>query len=243
MTDAKILAFIPARGGSKRVLNKNIRCCAGRPLLYWTISAAQMSKFDLFLHVSTDSQEIADCAGEFGVTVPFLRSSFLSSDTVDLFGAYEETILAYKRRDIVFDYIIVLQPTSPLRSYHDIDNALDLLTLERKRNCSSVISISELEHPGQWSMDMDEDGTINKFARQFDALSKVRSQDFKKSFRLNGAIYASGVDDLLKYKTFFLSKGDVHPLIMPKERSIDIDDENDFELAQFLLNRKFGEKF
>ena len=230
-----ILAFIPARSGSKRLPRKNLSLIEGKPLVAWTIDAALRSKYDMTVFVSTESQEIAEVARKYGADVPFLRSIEFASDFSHPFEAHREALKNYEFYGESFDFTIILQPTSPLRNVEDIDQALDLLTQNYPVGCRSVISVTEMKHPSEWIFGIDVDGTINGFIRKSLNSLTQRSQDLKVNYRLNGAIYAGAVQDLLKYESFYIPNGNVLPLFMPENRSVDIDTISDLEFARFLI--------
>lgn len=230
-----ILAFIPARLESKRLPRKNLCLIEGKPLVAWTIDTALRSKYDMTVFVSTESREIAEVARKYGADVPFLRSIEFASDFSHPFEAHREALKNYELFGQSFDFTIVLQPTSPLKNVEDIDKALDLLIQNYPISCRSVISVTEMKHPSEWIFGIDEDGTINGFIRKSLNTLTQRSQDLKVNYRLNGAIYAGAVQDLLKYKSLYIPDGNVIPLFMPENRSVDIDTISDLEFARFLI--------
>jgi CMP-N-acetylneuraminic acid synthetase len=229
----KFLAIITARAGSKRLLNKNSLNLAGKPLIAWTIEAAKKTKYISEVVVSTDSLEIKEIAEEFGATVPFIRPENLSNDTASSFDVVEHCINFYQTQlNQFFDYVILLQPTSPLRTSVDIENAIQLLY---KKNADAIVSVCETEHSPLWSNTIDETLSLKHFLR--DEVKNKRSQDLPMYYRLNGAIYICKTDELLKQKTFFL-KQKCFAYIMDKETSVDIDTSLDFKMAEFLIDNK-----
>lgn len=223
----KNLAIIPARCGSKGLPDKNIKELNGKPLIAYTIEAAQQSRqFDEIM-VSTDSEKYANIAREYNASVPFLRSSQNSNDCASSWDTVMEVIGQYKKMDIHFDTFCLLQPTSPLRTYTDIQNAYRVY--ENKR-AVSVVSVCRCEHSPLWS------GTLNDKHELVDFISKegtVQRQKQKDFYRLNGAIYIMQVDKFMIEQNLFGEHS--YAYIMEKEKSIDIDDEYDFHLAQFLV--------
>lgn len=143
----KILAIIPARGGSKGLPGKNIRTLGGKPLIGWTIEQAKRSNYIDEIFISTDSKEIADIAESFGVKVPELRPSDIATDSAPSSAFVLHTINLYRKRGAEFDYILLLEPTSPLRKRTDIDSAISLLSSDE--SCVGVVSLGEvhMEHP------------------------------------------------------------------------------------------------
>ncbi|MEO1814736.1 MAG: acylneuraminate cytidylyltransferase family protein [Acetobacterium sp.] len=228
MKNNGILAVIPARSGSKGLKDKNIKKLNGKPLLAYTIEAAIESSVFKEIIVSTDSETYADIARQFGAHVPFLRSAVLAEDSASTNDVITEVLDWINREK--FSQFMLLQPTSPLRTANDITNALNLFT-EKKAN--AVVSLCEVDHSPMYTGLVPENLRIDSF------LSKdisYRRQDLPKYFRLNGAIYLSDIDYFLKYKNLYEEK--CFAYIMDKRRSVDIDDEFDFELATFLLKSR-----
>lgn len=220
----KYLAIIPARGGSKRLPGKNILDLKGKPLIVWSIDAALNSSFIDKTLVTSDDEEILAISKEFGSDI-VKRPKLLASDTATTFDALEHAVNSL---DEEYEYIVLLQPTSPLRSSKHIDDAIKLLEFKK---ADAVVSVCEVGHPVQWSMELNDENDISKFVKNLDSR---RSQEQKKYYRLNGAIYICKTVKLLKSKSFFL-KENIFAYIMDRENSIDIDEELDFKLASFLL--------
>ena len=148
LKNKKILAIIPARGGSKGLPGKNIKKLAGKPLIAWTIDQAKKSKYIDKLIVSTDSKEIAEISKKYGAEIPFLRSKKLAQDNSSIYDVIFDAINWFKKNNIDFDLIILLEPTSPLRENNDIDNAVELF-INNWDKANSLVSVSEihLENP------------------------------------------------------------------------------------------------
>ncbi|MFH0709178.1 MAG: acylneuraminate cytidylyltransferase family protein [Pseudomonadota bacterium] len=223
--DKTILAIVPARGGSKRLPRKNVLDLAGKPLIAWTIEAGLKSKYIDKVVVTSDDNEILEISHLYGADC-IKRPLDLASDTATTFDALKHTIDHLEN----FDYIVLLQPTSPLRNEQNIDEAIDLLF---KREAGAVISVCEMEHSPLWSNTLPEDGEMSEFLRK-EVLNK-RSQDLPSYYRLNGAVYICKTDKLLNEKTFFI-KEKIFAYVMKKENSVDIDDLYDFHLASAILN-------
>ena len=220
------LAIIPARGGSKRLPRKNILNLNGKPLIAYTIEASLQSKYITKTIVSSDDDEILNIAKKHGSNI-IKRPFNLATDTSTSFDAIEHTILNQKER---YDYIILLQPTSPLRTYKDIDGAVELLL---NKDADAIISTCEVDHPVQWNMQIDE--TLN-ISKSIQTINSKRSQDQSKHYRLNGAIYITKTKELLEEKTFFLNKN-IYSYIMKKENSVDIDNHLDFMVVKNILEQ------
>ncbi|MGS0696506.1 acylneuraminate cytidylyltransferase family protein [Shewanella sp. 0m-4] len=221
----KILAIIPARGGSKRLPRKNILPLSGKPLISWTIEAAKNSKYIDEVIVSTDDQEIADVAVKSGAKVPELRPSALSNDS-----ATTESVVFYtlKKFGKQADIVILLQPTSPFRNEKHIDEALDLFSTKK---AFSVVSVTPCEHPPLWANTIPENDSLGDFLLP-DA--NKRSQELEKFYRLNGALYVFDVAKLL-INNKMSYRSDSYAYRMNNESSLDIDTSLDFELAKVLM--------
>ena len=231
------LAIIPARGGSKRLPRKNVRNLGGKPLIAWTIEAALGCPFLDEGIVTTDDDGIAKIAKCYGAYVPFLRPHELATDTATSFDVIKHTINFYKTElGKKFDYVVLLQPTSPLRCARNINEAIELLD---KKNADAIISVCEVDHSPLWMNTLPTDHSLMGFIR--DEVKNVRSQDLPKNYRLNGAIYICQADRLLKENTFFIADN-AFAYLMAKEESVDIDDISDFNLANYLLLNNVANK-
>lgn len=221
-----VLAIIPARGGSKGIPKKNIRLLAGKPLIHYTIHAAQESKYIHDIIVSTDDDEIANVAKSQGATI-IKRPAELSRDASPTIDAILHTLDLCELKDINTEIVVLLQPTSPLRTSADIDAALELFM---HSECDSVISVVEANHPPHWNMVLEG----SYLQPIFDQTSvKMRRQDLPQTYSPNGAIYIASVATLKKNHSFDCPK--TKPYIMPHSHSIDIDEPFDFLFAEFLI--------
>ncbi len=220
------LAIIPARGGSKRLPRKNILDLCGKPLIAWSIEAALKSKYISKVVVSSDDEEILNISSKFGADI-IKRPYELANDTATTFDAIKHTINNLEK----YDYIVLLQPTSPLRNENQIDEAIELL---EEKKADAIVSVCEMDHSPLWSNTLPKDGNMNNFLR--DEVLNKRSQDLEKYYSLNGAIYICKTDKLLENKSFFL-KDNIFAYIMDRKSSIDIDEEIDFEIAKVLINK------
>ncbi len=226
----KFLAIIPARSGSKGLKDKNIKQLNCKPMIAYTIEAAIKSNIFDNIFVSTDSQEYANISIEYGATVPFLRPEYLSTDTATTNDVIEYTIKELKKVEKEYDYLMILQPTSPLRESEDILGAVKLLF---EKNANSIVSVCEAEHSPLYMNTLDESLSMDDFLPKN---IKTRRQELPKYYRLNGAIYLCKVDYFLNYKDFYKEKS--YAYVMDKERSVDIDDELDFIIAESLMKQK-----
>ena len=226
----KILGVVTARGGSKRLPQKNILDLAGKPLIGWTIEAALKSKYIDEVIVSTDSDDIARVSKDFGAQVPFFRPKELSADNMPSADVVIHAVKFFSdEQSKEFDYVMMLQPTSPLRDAHDIDNAIEFLYSKR---ADAVVSVCETEHPPLWSNTLPENLSMKNFLRD-DLKSKV-SQDLPVYYRINGAIYICNTKKLLEESTYFL-KDNIFAFLMDAEKSVDIDSLIDLKLAEALI--------
>ncbi len=223
----RFLCIIPARSGSKRLPNKNIKPLCGKPLLAWSIEAARESKYIDEIVVSTDSKEYAEIAKCFGASVPFLRPKELSLDTTTTFEVLEHCIRFYENLGKWFDYVVLLQPTSPLREAWHIKEACEKLITS---GADSVISVCKCEHPPLWSNTLPENEDMSGFIAP--EIRNIRSQDLPCYYRLNGAIFIAKTKALLESKDFFTKHTIAYK--MDTMYSSDIDSSLDFEFAHFL---------
>ncbi|WP_298941443.1 acylneuraminate cytidylyltransferase family protein [uncultured Psychromonas sp.] len=227
----KVLAIIPARGGSKRLPRKNVLPLNGKPLIAWSIDAALQSKYIDRVMVSTDCQEIEAIAIEYGAESPFLRPNDIAGDLASTDSVILHFIEAISET-IKADIIVVLQPTSPLRVSSDIDCALELLI---KKNANGVVSVCECEHSPFWSNVLPDDGNMSEFIK--DDVKGKRSQDLPICYRLNGAVYAFTTESITHNKGINNSDN-VFSIKMPTIRSVDIDHALDFKIAEAILADK-----
>jgi CMP-N-acetylneuraminic acid synthetase len=225
MENKKFLAIIPARGGSKRLPRKNVLDLAGKPLIVWSIEAGLQSKYIDKVVVSSDDEEILNISKKTGAEI-LKRPEILASDTASTFDTIKHTIDNIKG----YEYVVLLQVTSPLRSAKQIDQAIELL---EEKNADAVVSVCEMEHSPLWSNTLDDSLSMENFLPE-EILNK-RSQDLETYFRLNGAIYICKTEKFLEEKSFFLKKN-IFAYVMSREYSVDIDEEIDFKMAEVLIN-------
>ena len=224
--DKKILAIIPARGGSKRLPRKNVLDLNGEPLIAWSIKAGVRSKYIDKVVVTSDDVEILGIAKHYGV-LTINRPADLSSDIAPTFDAIKHAIENLEKHD----YVVLLQPTSPLRNEKHIDEAIELL---KSKKANAVIGVCQMDHSPLWSNVLGDSLSMRGFLS--DEVLNKRSQDLEKYFRLNGAIYICHVGKLLEERSFFL-KENIFAYKMDRESSIDIDDESDFLIAEYYAKK------
>lgn len=226
--EGKILVVIPARGGSKRLPRKNVLPLAGKPLICWTIEAALEAKLNARIMVTSDDEEILAIARQYksrGV-IAYKRPDELATDTASTADVLVDAVKAEKVKGHDPKTIVLLQPTSPLRNAEDILAALDVY---RKGGCEdTVVTVCEVDHPTAWV------GTIGEGSRfeGFDFSGK-RSQDYRKEYRLNGAVYVASTKHMITTSTIFTEYLSVS--VMPRVRSMDIDEKIDFYICEFLV--------
>lgn len=224
-----MLSIIPARGGSKGLPGKNIKLLQGKPLIAHTIEQALQAKEISKVIVSTDDREIADIARQYGAEVPFIRPQYLATDTALSIDNYIYTIERLKKETGVnINNFIVLQPTSPLRTSKDIDNAINLFY---EKKADSVISYTEEQHPIAWHKKVNSDLS---FTNIFEDKLQNR-QDIKTTYYPNGAIFIFKFELILQ-KIYYSDK--TYAYIMPRNSSVDIDTIDDFEYVEFLIQKK-----
>lgn len=223
------IAIIPARSGSKGLKDKNIKILNGKPLMAYTIECAiESNAFDK-IFVSTDSQVYADIAEKFGADASFLRSESNSTDNANSWDAVREVIAKFEALNVFFDEIMLLQATSPLRNATDIKNAIDIF-YQKKAN--AVVSVTECNHSPIWCNTLPQDGNMDNFERE--EYRDLPRQKLPTFYRYNGAIYMLKREELLKRVLF---NDRCFAYIMNREKSIDIDTELDFKIAEFILER------
>jgi len=225
--DKKILALIPARAGSKGLSGKNIKMIAGKPLIAWTIEAAKQCPWLDKIVVSTEDTRIASVAKKAGAKLPFLRPEELAADEVKGIDVVLHAIDWFEANGDIYDLLLLLQPTSPLRTAGDIENALQLFL---DHNAKSVISVCENEHPPYWSNILPADLSMKNF---IDPGALKNRQQLPLFYRLNGALYLGDINYLKEKRGFWGEQ--TFAYIMPGERSVDIDSLLDFKLAELLL--------
>lgn len=226
-----MISLIMARGGSKSIPNKNIKKLLDRPLIVYTIEAAKKAKSVEKIILSTDDEKIAEIARNLEVKIPFMRPGELATDNALAIDNYIYTI---QRLNTEYGEnckeFVSLPPTSPLRTAEDIDNAIDIFY---EKKADSVISVCEAFHPPLWAKEIDDQGILRSYF-PFDVGNKNR-QELKKAYVPNGAVFVFKFSLLKEKYTFYSEK--TYPYVMPKERSIDIDSEFDFDFAEYLIKK------
>ena len=229
MKQQTILAVITARGGSKGIPKKNLSTILGKPLIAYTIEAALQARTLTRTIVSTDDKTIAQVSEQYGAEVPFLRPKHLSTDTATGIAVLQHAVTYLTANEDYFtDIIVCLQPTSPLRSAEDIDQAVNLCL---KSGADSVVSLCRAKHHPFW-MKKIVDGRVYSLLNE-DEHIYTRRQALPPVYQLNGALYVTKTHVLIE-ENRVLGKYTA-PYIMPPERSIDIDTPDDLKFATVLL--------
>ena len=225
----EVIGLITARGGSKSMPRKNILPLAGKPLIAWTIEAARSSRFLSRVLLSTDDPEIAKVAAAWGAEIPFMRPAELAGDTTPHVLVVEHAIRWLEEAEGSRpEYVLMLQPTSPLRTAEDIDG---VITFAREREAIAVVSVSPMDRHPYLSKRILADGTLAEFVTS--DIAYLRRQDLPPAYALNGALYLNRSDSLLRDHTF-VPPG-VLGYVMPPERSLDVDTPWDFHLVEMIL--------
>lgn len=223
----KVLVLIPARGGSKRIPNKNTKLLKGKPLIYYAIRAAKGSRHTDKIIVSTDSKAIASIASRYGAEIPFLRPKYLATDTAPVIGAILHALSNLRSKESWEpDIVVLVQATSPFVRSRDIDEAVKTLIGSGANSCVSVSSVSERP---EWMFTLKN----KKLRPLLSANIFRRSQDMQPYVRLNGAVNATRTSVLRRKKVPFDPKS-LAGFLMPRGRSIDIDTPEDLALARAL---------
>lgn len=225
----KHLAIIPARSGSKGLPHKNILPLCGKPLLAYSVEVALTSGLFDTVHVSTDDEQYAEIARSYGADVPFLRYKTTASDTASSVDVMLEVLQRYEELGHEFDTCMLLQPTSPLRNVEDLKAAF---TRMEETKATSVVSVCKVDHSPLWCNTLPENGCMDQFLVP---AAKEPRQKLAQYYRLNGAIYLTTVANLRETGNLNYDQS-CFAMIMPRSRSIDIDEELDFVIAEAIVN-------
>lgn len=225
----RIFALIPARGGSKGISKKNIREVKGRPLIDYTISEALKSNYLDYTMVSTDTNEIAEIALEYGAEVPFLRDEFLASDEAKTIDVMVDAVRKLGELEGSFDYVVLLQPTQPLRTAEHIDRSIEEII---DKELDSLVGVNEAEDHPILMRTINEN---NELENLLDRNSTVRRQNFERYYKVNGALYINKLDETFNSSTSL--NDNKHPFIMDKKYDLDIDEPKDLNLFEWLLDQ------
>ena len=224
----KNIAIIPARSGSKGLKDKNIKLLKGKHLLAYSVEAALEANIFDEVMVSTDSEVYAEISRRYGAEVPFLRSAELSGDTAGSWDVVKQVLRRYMENGKEFDTICLLQPTSPLRTAEDI---LEAYRFMNEKNAEAVTSVCEVDHSPLWTMVLPEDCSLKEYNAT--CQGNAPRQQLATYYRFNGAIYIRKiryVDGEIE-----LLEDDEYAFVMETKKSVDIDTELDFIIAEKVM--------
>jgi pseudaminic acid cytidylyltransferase len=230
-----IVAIIPARGGSKRIPGKNIKRFAGKPIIAYSIVAAQNCGLFSRIIVSTDSKEIAGVAEEFGSEVPFIRPAELSDDFTDTSAVILHTLNWLEKNDALPDYFCCLYATAPFIQVKSIKEGFGRL---KQEDATSAFSVASFAYPILRALKTDDNGCLKMFWPEH---KTTRSNDLPEAYHDAGQFYWGHTRRFLKERTFFSSKA--IPVVMPRHLVQDIDTPEDWEVAEYMYKAlKFGKE-
>jgi|TARA_Y100000310_G_C20533066_1_gene739485 N-acylneuraminate cytidylyltransferase/CMP-N,N'-diacetyllegionaminic acid synthase len=228
-SENEVLAVIPARGGSRGVPKKNIRPVKGKPLIIYTIEVAKRCEVITDLVVSTDDPEISKVSVENGVEVPFFRPAELATDTALAIPTIQHSVkMMEKEKETIYDIVVMLQPTTPLRSVSDISECLQLLI---NSDADGIISVVQVNNSHPMKMKKIVDGLLVDYEEPL--VENPPRQLLPPVYIVNGAIYATRRDTLMHEDSFMGNK--CLPYTMPEERSVNIDSKLDFKLVEAII--------
>lgn len=227
--DKKILAVIPARAGSKGIKDKNIMDLNGKPLIAYSIEVGLKSKYIDKVVVTTDGEEIAKVAMKYGAEVPFLRPKHLASDTSKTIDSVLHCLEELRKLGEEYDYIVLLQPTQPLRQSYHIDEAIELI-LEKDED--ALVSVSKVNDHPILMRSIDENGYTKNLLQE---CSTKRRQDFQDYYKVNGAIYINKINENLNLNTSLNDNKLAY--IMDSKYSVDIDELLDLYIAELVMKK------
>jgi len=232
----KILAIIPARGGSKGISKKNIKPLLGKPLLTWTIEQAQKSKYISRVFVSTENKEIAKIAEQNGVEIPFLRPDEFAQDNSPTSDAIIHTLNTFEKLGEFYEIIIILEPTSPLRKKDDIDNAIEIY-LHNSSDSESLVSVGEVQLENPYVMKIIENNHVVPFLENKQTF--YQRQQLPKIYFPYGVIYLTTVRAFREFGTFYQKT--TLPYKIERWQNYEIDDLCDFYCVETILKTKLKE--
>ncbi len=225
----KILALIPARGGSKGIKDKNIIDIKGKPLIAYSIEAGKQSKYVDDVVVTTDSEKIAEVSKKYGAEIPFMRPTEYAQDKSKTIDAVIHAIKELKKTGKLYDTLVLLQPTQPLRTSLDIDKAIELYF---EKNCMSLVSISEVDDHPLLIRTINSDGSLIHLLNQN---SDCRRQDMPPFYRVNGCIYINKIEEIDDNTSFNDNK---LGFVMDRSHSVDIDEYKDIVEVEYYLKKR-----
>ena len=228
LKNKKVICIIPARKGSKGLKNKNIKKLKNIPLIAWSILVAKKCNLIDEIIVSTDSKKISKIAKKYGARVPFLRPKRFAKDNSSTFDVLKHAIDFYKKKNQFFEYVLLLEPTSPLRDYKDVNSCIKKIL---KNKIDTIVSVTKVvNHHPNFLYSLNKNNFLKPYLKNQKKLY-IRRQDIETLYSLEGSIYISRISTLLKKKTFYHKK--TQAFTVDKWKSLEIDDIDDFNVAQF----------
>lgn len=229
--DKKIICIIPARGGSKGLPKKNIRPLLGKPLIGWSIEQAHQAKIFDVVMVSTEDNEIATIARDFGAELPYLRPETLARDNSSIIEVIDHAINYYESVKMIFDYTVLLEPTSPLRKKEDIFNAMKLL-VDSSEIADSLVSVGEIHMESPFISQVVQKNFVKPLMEEeFENI--FQRQQLPKTYFPYGVIYASKTSTLLQQRKFYQPR--TIPYFIDRWQNFEIDDYIDFICTQLIM--------
>lgn len=226
----RILAIIPARGGSKGIKEKNIKPLCGKPLLAYSVEVALECDYVDYVLVSTDSEVIAACARQYGAKVPCLRPEELATDEAKTIDVLLYEIARLQEEGQIFDYVLLLQPTQPIRTSRQLTEAIERMI---DSDFTSLVSVCPVEEHPILMRTQDKKG---KLLPVIAGGSTVRRQEFPEVYKVNGSIYLNRIDEGFNEHTSL--NDNEYPYFMSREDSVDIDTIEDFMEAEKIMKKK-----
>ena len=226
----KIIGIIPARIGSKGLKFKNLKIINGKPLIYWPIQSLKGSKYIDKVILNTDSQKIKDIGMKMRVEVPFLRPKYLASDSSKISDVIMHTLKYFERKKEFFDYILLLEPTSPLTTSNDVNQAIEILEKNKNKADALVSVVENISNHPKFSVKLDKNHMLKSYGSKF---YSVNRQKLDKVFSYSGNFYLSKVNTFTKKQTFYHKK--TKAIISSKAKSFEVDDKIDFLIIERIM--------
>ena len=226
------IAIIPARGGSKRIPQKNIKIFCGKPMISYPIQALKESNLFNKIHVSTDEERVIDVVNQLGLEVDFFRPINLSDDYTPIMPVIKYVIEEYRKMNQIFDEVWVILPCSPLLNTKDLVNAS--INFQQLNSSNPLMAVTEYPVPIEWAFETNEKGVLKPLNKGDFA---IRSQDLKKKYYDAGMFYIYPQEFVLNSDHFGTDEN-IIPYFLSKGNAIDIDDQEDWDYAEKLFKVK-----
>jgi len=228
----KILWLITARSGSKSIVHKNIKLLGEHPLISYRIRSAASSKFPNDIWVSTDSEEYASIAKKYGASIPFLRPEYLASDDASSVDVVIHAMDYAIKLNQEYEYIGLLEPTSPFITVDDLDGSIDLL--DNNKRATGVVAVTE-SRPHKIFI-QKQNKYLDELANNLEKIKKLGRQAFDKEITPSGGFYIAKWDSFLENKSFYTSKTLSYEV--DEISGLEIDEPLDWEFAEFIINKQ-----